>query len=84
MKFIPSNLPEALSCLNVLEEIRSRYSNGIETFDGSNPKTYSWFRNQGKNGGGTRFEFDKSNNLISASLNISQVHHFVRILQWLH
>lgn len=75
MKFIPSNLPEALSCLNVLEEIRLRYSNGIETFDGSKPKTNSWFRNKGQSGGGTRFEFDSSNNLTSSSLNISQVHY---------
>ena len=75
MNFILSNLPEAISCRNILLGLQKRFARGLEAFDESDKCLHMWFRNKGKNGGGERLNFPAANHLMSASINVSQVHY---------
>ena len=75
MKIEYSDLPEAQSCLNVINDLQLRFTNGIQSFGEIKPNEILWYRNDGKNGGGRRFEFLDSSFISSASINVSQVHY---------
>ena len=75
MKIEYSDLAEAQSCLNVINDLQLRFTNGIQSFGEIKPNEILWYRNDGKNGGGRRFEFLNSSFISSASINVSQVHY---------
>ena len=75
MKIIYSDGFEEKSCLNMINNLQSRFVDGLSVFNEILPHEIFWYRNQGKNGGGKRFEFVNSAFILSASINVSQVHY---------
>ena len=75
MKIIYSDGAEEKSCLNMINNLQCRFADGLSTFNETLPNEIFWYRNEGKNGGGKRFEFLNSSLILSASINISQVHY---------
>ncbi len=75
MKIIYSDGAEEKSCLNMINNLQRRFVDGLSTFNETLPNEIFWYRNEGKNGGGKRFEFLNSSFILSASINISQVHY---------